>query len=528
MDEKTATHLTLDKAGVGIVVRDLTNRRLIESASVHLELTPVLIEEDEIDGYNLFDLELVIAEEKPAKRIMERIAALHREGDSHRPVVLMTIPANFNINDDSIKRNFDGVLPMPQAPAALTAQLSVALYSHRAFSRRYEDAMEELHLNRRIFRSVTSGISVTNASQPDLPLSYVNPSFEAMTGYSLEEVLGRNCRFLQGEDHSQPGLTLIREAIKEGRSTVAVLKNYRKDGTPFWNELALSPIRTRDGKLTHFVGMQTDVTARVELETAVRESEKLAVVGRLAASIAHEINNPLESLMNLVYIAEHAEPGKEKQYLAMMDQELRRIQLITAQSLRFSRQSHKPEAVHCTELLDSVLDVQKARIKGAGVSVERRDGFHDSIVCLESEIRQVLNNLVSNATDAAKGSSGRICLRTRLATEWKTGQTGVAITIADNGAGIPKKVLSKLYQAFVSTKGDQGTGLGLWISSGIVARHHGRLVVRTRTEVQTRGTVFQLFLPYQGVADSGAPDANSGPDAQGVDEGEDAGEFRVA
>ena len=502
MEHHSAT--ATDTPKVGILVRDRSNQRLIESAATYLQLQPVLITSDDLHRRELFDLELLIADEEPATMAVEFFTKLKRRDDPARPAVLMTFPATFDINDQTVKSDFDGILPMPQTPAALAAQLSVALYAHRASTRRYENALEELYLNRRIFHSVMSGISVANATHPDLVLSYVNPSFEAMTGYTLEEVEGRNCRFLQGDDTDQPGLTLLREAIRNGRGTVAVLKNYRKDGTAFWNELVLSPIRSRAGKLTHFVGVQTDVTERVEFETAIRESEKLAVVGRLSAAIAHEINNPLESLMNLVYLAERSEPEDTRQYLAMMDQELRRMKLITAQSLRFSRQSHRPEAIQPTELLDSILLMQKARIEGVGVAVDRRDRFSDSIVCMEGEIRQVINNLVSNATDAAKGKGQRLWVRTRPATDLKAGRSGILITIADNGVGMSSRTRQKMFEAFFTTKGNQGTGLGLWVSKGIVDRHHGRIRVRSRTEQQDTGTVFQVFLPYQGASDSTA------------------------
>ncbi len=178
------------------------------------------------------------------------------------------------------------------------------------------------------------------------------------------------------------------------------------------------------------------------------------------------------------------------------------MKLITNQSLRFSRQSHKPQAIHPTELLDSVLHMQKARIDGAGVTAERRDRFSDSIVCMESEIRQILNNLISNATDAAKGHGKHIWVRTHTATDFKLGRTGVMITVADNGVGIAKKAREKLFKAFFSTKGNQGTGLGLWISKGIIDRHHGRIRVRSRTDGPNAGTTFQVFLPYQGASDS--------------------------
>jgi PAS domain S-box-containing protein len=321
-----------------------------------------------------------------------------------------------------------------------------------------------------------------------------------MTGYALEEVLGRNCRFLQGEDTDQPGLSLIRDALRDRRECVSVLKNYRKDGTPFWNELSLSPIRNREGEVTHFVGIQTDVTARVEFEAALRESEKLAAVGRLASSIAHEINNPLESVMNLLFLARHTTNHTEMhRYLNVADQELRRVSLITAQSLRFYKQSTKPQAIYPAELLDSVLSMYAGQLENANVAIAREDRADSPIVCLDSEIRQVLNNLVRNAIDAMRAEGGNLCIRTRDATEWRSGSKGVLITIADTGIGMSPETRKNIYTAFFTTKGIGGTGLGLWISGEIVNRHHGRLLVRSTQRTGRSGTVFQLFLPYQGL-----------------------------
>ena len=348
---------------------------------------------------------------------------------------------------------------------------------------------------------MTSGITVTTLQAEDYPLVYVNPAFEVMTGYSLEEEVGKNRRFLQGEEHDQPGLTPIREALRDEREVTAVLRNFRKDGTPFWNELSLSPIRNRSGVLTHVVGIQMDVTARVEFETALRQSEKLAAVGRLASSMAHEINNPLESLMNLIYLAQQTDAGSgQARYLQQADGELRRMKQITAQSLRFYKQSTKPQAIGCRELLDPVLDLYSSRLENSGVTVERRERSTQTIVCMESEIRQVLHNLVSNAIDAMHGRGGRLLVRSREATEWRTGSRGVLMTIADVGGGMSAETMKEMYKAFFTTKGIAGTGLGLWISSEAVERHHGRLRVRSRQRPEgSSGTVFELFLPYRGV-----------------------------
>ena len=133
-------------------------------------------------------------------------AAARSRGEGIYPAVVVVRCAPFPAEEEPAL-GFDGVVDLPASIASVSAQLSLILYAHRAFARRYQTALEELHLNRRIFRSVTSGISIANAQLPDLPLTYVNPAFEVMTGYSLEEVLGRNCRFLQGPDTSDPPVT---------------------------------------------------------------------------------------------------------------------------------------------------------------------------------------------------------------------------------------------------------------------------------------------------------------------------------
>ena len=501
---RAATH-SLDtlKPSAGVLVADPMNLRLLEAALIHLELSPVPLEEEALAESSIHDFELIIADEAVAMRIQGVLAGLEEHGERVKPALIGVIgkgaePAG---RPEKIEHPFEGILTLPQEPAPIVAQLGLMLYAHRAFARRYQNALEELNLNRRIFRSVTSGISVANAQLPDTPLVYVNPAFEAMTGYSLEEVLGKNCRFLQRGENKQPSLTLIREAIEDEHEVVVTLKNFRKDGTPFWNELSLSPIRNREGQLTHFVGIQTDVTARVEFEAALCASEKLAAVGRLAASIAHEINNPLESVMNLIYLARQSENNESmRDYLTQADKELQRVAHITSQSLRFYKQSTKPQAVRPSSILDAVLELYNGRLESANVRVERRERMTQSIVCMESEIRQVLSNLIRNAIDAMEGAGGRLLVRTHEATEWRSNRKGVILTFGDTGSGIHPETMKHLYTAFFTTKDIGGTGLGLWVSSEIINRHGGRMRVRSCDTPGKSWTVFQLFLPYQGLA----------------------------
>lgn len=486
---------------IGIAASDPVNSRLLEGLSIQLDLVPELLAEDRLDGQTLLTFEIIVADEDTAIRMRQTLQSLG-DGETANLPALVAIRARSSFDEPSEARNmpFEGVLTLPEQPSLVTAQLGVILYAHRAYVRRYRDAMEELQLNRRIFRSVTSGITVARAEQ-DTPLVYVNPAFEIITGYTIEESLGKNCRFLQGEHTNQPGLTLIREALKQGREIKAIIRNYRKDGTAFWNELSISPIRNHEGKLTHFVGIQQDVTSRVEFEEALRESEKLATAGRLAASIAHEINNPLEAITNLIYLARRAHDLDEvEQHLSVADAELRRVALLTSQSLRFYKQSSAPQACKPTDLLDSVLDVYARRLQSLSIRVEKRERTCDSIVCFESELRQVLSNLIRNAMDAMKGrGGGRLIVRTREANDWVRDLRGVLITIADTGVGMSRDVQARMFEAFYSTKGNSGTGLGLWVTREIVQRHKGKLRVRSQNATRNSWTVFELFLPYQGL-----------------------------
>jgi diguanylate cyclase (GGDEF)-like protein/PAS domain S-box-containing protein len=165
------------------------------------------------------------------------------------------------------------VLERPLRLDSVIVQIQQAVRANRVFLSRYHQVIEDLYRSRTIFDSVQNGISLADAALPDMPLVYVNPAFERMTGYTAAEVYGSNCRFLQGAETDQPAIAEIQAAMHERRPVQVLMRNYRKDGTPFWNELQLSPIRGLDGQVTHFVGIQNDVTERVE---ATQRLEQLA------------------------------------------------------------------------------------------------------------------------------------------------------------------------------------------------------------------------------------------------------------
>ena len=278
------------------------------------------------------------------------------------------------------------------------------------------------------------------------------------------------------------------------------------DGTYRWFRSRAHPRRNDAGEIVKWYGTSEDIEVRKQTEVALRTSEKLAVVGRLASSIAHEINNPLEAVTNLLFLARTSENVTEEvqEYLQTAERELKRASTITSQTLRFHRQSTKQMEVEFGALMDEVLSLLHGRLVNSQVTPELRLRTRQAIRCFEGEIRQVFLNLVVNAADAMHGcGGGRLLVRTREATNWRTERRGVTVTIADTGPGMLKEVREQVFDPFFTTKGAAGTGLGLWVSQEIMARHSGALRLRTRPAAEDReggcGCVFTLFLPEDAV-----------------------------
>ncbi len=243
----------------------------------------------------------------------------------------------------------------------------------------------------------------------------------------------------------------------------------------------------------------TDITRRKQVEQALVQTEKLAAVGRLASSIAHEINNPLEAVTNLLYLARAAEQFADaREFLASADRELRRVAEITSQTLRFHRQSTSPREISCLELIEDIVSMHQARILNAKVTVEQRLRASSPIRCFEGELRQVLSNLVTNAVDSMRERGGRLLLRTSEG-RGPSNARGVFFTIADEGTGMSQKTVQKAFEAFFTTKGFNGTGLGLWVCREIMERHRGRIQLRSKQGPGKCGTVVRIFLPFAAV-----------------------------
>lgn len=258
----------------------------------------------------------------------------------------------------------------------------------------------------------------------------------------------------------------------------------------------------RDGRIVGWVGSITDIHEQKQLEVAMRKSEKLAIAGRLAANIAHELNNPLSSITNALYLAmqDNHLSDTSRAYLKLADSELRRIATVTRQTLRFHRQSSEPARVDLREVANSILQSLNTS-NSAPVQVERQ--YHESgiLFCYAEDVRQALTSVISNALDAMR-HGGRLIIRIRRARSSDNATSGIRITIADSGSGIPAYLLPDVCEPFLTTKEATGTGLGLWVTKRIMERHHGILRIRSNTDARRHGTVVVLFFPYAGVLDN--------------------------
>jgi PAS domain S-box-containing protein len=278
------------------------------------------------------------------------------------------------------------------------------------------------------------------------------------------------------------------------------------------------PVRTVSNQVRWVGAIVIDASERKRGEEALRRNEKLAATGRLAASIAHEINNPLEAITNLLFLLRKfcQLEGPAENYVAMAQEEVRRMSEITQQTLRFYRQSTLPSRANMAELIDSVLTLYNVRLSTLGIRLERKYDPRMDLYCFAGEVRQVIANLVSNAVDATSGG-GRLVICARRSRDWKDSErTGVRFTVADTGSGMDQEEQQHLFEAFFTTKGVTGTGLGLWVSSEIIQKHNGTVRVRSRSAASGRpsGTVFQMFFPdHQVLADPVAQPAEAGAEA---------------
>ncbi len=258
-----------------------------------------------------------------------------------------------------------------------------------------------------------------------------------------------------------------------------------------------APIRDKEDVIIGFVMVFRDVTLERRTQDALVAQEKLAVAGRLAATIAHEINNPLSSVLDMLYLMRNGVDAQEaKQYMEMAEAELKRVGEIVRAMLGLYRESQVPIAVDLGSTMHDILLLVDRRFAELGVRIVAELPPDVCVMGFPAELRQVFTNLISNAGEAAgRGGEVRVSVSLEVDGAGQRPIQGAAVTIRDNGPGIEDNILAQLFQPFFTTKGEHGTGLGLWVSRGIVSKHSGRLDLTSSTAAEAHGTTAKVFLP---------------------------------
>lgn len=310
---------------------------------------------------------------------------------------------------------------------------------------------------------------------------------------AMADLLGKT----YGEIERHDALELLREQLDLDLRAEADLSQFARDivADRRWFSVRLNAVRD-DNSLLGFVLVITEITDRKVAEDALRAAEKLAATGRLANSIAHEINNPLEAVTNLLYLLRASVKDDESMsYVEMANEELERVGRITRQTLAFNRESSQPIEVRIPELLDGIVTLYTPQFNGKGISVVRRYECSTNVTGFPGELRQVFSNLLRNALEAIP-AAGRIVVHAYDSLDWKDmSRSGVRIVVFDSGSGIPEHAKKHLFEAFFTTKQLRGSGLGLWLTLGMVAKHQGSITFRTCTKAGRSGTCFAVFLP---------------------------------
>jgi PAS domain S-box-containing protein len=322
-----------------------------------------------------------------------------------------------------------------------------------------------------------------------------NRGAERVFGYPAQEMLGQSIFRLACVGRKNDMIAVLDQIRRGERVDHYETMRRRKDGMEIPVSLTVSPMRSSSGKIIGASNIARDISGQKQAEKTLRTAEKLAAVGRLACSIAHDINNPLAAAINLLFLLENENLSEEgKHYLATAQRELSRVAHITSQALGFYRSRGEPTWLSIATILDDALTVHHDRCSMLGIEVSRDYDSAPQILCHPEELCQVMVNLVGNALDAMP-SGGRLQIRIRRTTDWIMGRGVLCIAVADTGGGMSAETRHRLFEPFYTTKEGAGSGLGLWVCADILGKYDGRISVRSNNAVGRNGSVFLLFLP---------------------------------
>ena len=346
--------------------------------------------------------------------------------------------------------------------------------------------------------SIGDGVIVTDDQGN---VSFLNPVAERLTGASLEETRGKKVGDVfpvfsetANVPEENPVDRILAQGTAGGLPSHSSLK--RRNGQLLPIEASAAPIKDDSGKLIGAVLIFHDASRERNFQDVLRRTEKLAAAARLAATVSHEINNPLEAVGNLIYLARRNSglPEAVREQLQLAEQELARVSHITRQTLGFYRESSSPTSIDIREVVESTLKLYSNKLQHKQIRVCLGFGECPPIVVLGGEIQQLVSNIISNAIDALP-SNGILQVESSLAR--LTDGKSIRLTIEDNGPGIAPENLDRIFEPFFTTKQDVGTGLGLWVCKEIAERHGGTVQAFSKSENGSTGAVFTVLLPYR-------------------------------
>ena len=414
------------------------------------------------------------------------------------PIAALTMHSN-------VVNRFSAGLMITLEEVAAMASFALSHYAKR-------DALSELRevttMRDYALARISHGLVIADATLADYPIKLVNTSFEQLTGYRASEVIGKNCRFLQGPDTDLETVQQMRDALKRGDPCEVDLVNYKKNGEPFWNHLSLFPFCNVQGELTRYVGVLSDISDRQRLESQLAQSQKLEAIGTLAGGIAHDFNNLLLVIQGYASMISTSSNDEQQRLAATrIEEAVQRGARLTRQLLAYSRQQiHRPQFLNLNDAIKESLEVIESLLHPGIVLKTSFDSPMGFAKLDASQIHQCIINLVANAAQAIP-AGGTIYVRSRMidpaharALHFETNEetSYVVLEVIDDGMGMDEETRRRVFEPFFTTK-PSGTGLGLASVYGIVRQSHGHVSVESEFGV---GTSFRIYFPvFEHVAD---------------------------
>jgi PAS domain S-box-containing protein len=390
--------------------------------------------------------------------------------------------------------------------ATIAAQAAIAMENFRLreqLTRKIEETEKAEQYQRDSAKRLSEGAAIVESSDDAIlskdltgKIMSWNPAASQIFGYSREEIVGSSIlRLIPPELHYEEKTILAKIRAGERIDHYETVR-LTKSGEPLDVSLSISPVRDASGTIVGASKILRDISAKKRTESLLIQSEKIAAAGRMAATIAHEVNNPLEAVMNLIYLAKsNAEDAAEvRTFLNAAEGEISRVSHIAKQTLGFYRDNDSPTGTSLPELAARAIRVYSPKCKDAGISIVENLNSTRQVVLRKGEIMQVISNLIANAIYAMPGGG---TLSISIEDIDSPDGSGVVLTVKDSGVGIPAEQLPRIFEAFFTTRSTIGTGIGLFVAKQFVEGHRGKISVESSTDPTSHGTRMSIFLPLE-------------------------------